>query len=945
MTPERRQQIDDLLDSALDHESSQRAAFLKNACGGDEVLCREVETLLSLREQSGKVLASPVSEVARGLNQDPVPSPMPLAGRLLGSYQVISLIGRGGMGEVYLARDTKLRREVAIKVLPPVFAQNPERVTRFWREARMLAALSHPNIAAIYGLEEFDRVSYLVLELVPGETLAERLAASRLSQEGALQICAQIAEGLEAAHEKGVIHRDLKPANIKITPEGKVKLLDFGLAKAFEPDSVKDLSDRSTESLGATREGQILGTPAYMSPEQVRGGPLDKRTDIWSYGCVLYEVLTMRQPFGGETVSDTIAALLEREPNWGRLPAMTPASIRLLLRRCLEKDPRRRLHDIADARIEIEDALVAKPELKPRSHGLSWGIKALVALVGAATALLLSYQLLRPAPEGVDGHRYIPFAMEAGVETQPAWSPDGKTLAYAADVSGIRQVLAQGIDAAVPTQLTHSPADCLRPFWSRDGARVFYSMNGKLWSVSAAGGQAELVLEDAWLGSISPDGKCIVFGKGGAGGGLWLYSLADRAESRYPAPLEGVSMTRQVRFSPDGTRVGALWPTQREHTFDNIFWILPYPPGPKARSIRVEASYFSWSPDNRHIVTVENGLSGFGQHLFWVDTETGQKEPLTSGPGNETTVDVSLDGRHIAFTSGTSDGDLVEIPLDGSPLRTLLATSRNEMNPSWSPDGMQYAYVQGTSRQNEIWLRSVHGPWSRPLLRAPDGNKTTTFTNPRFGPDGQRIAFEKWGAEGYTVWVTTIGGGAPVRLVGERDHQHHPAWSPDGAWIAYRANVGDERIIEKVPSGGGRPLLVTKVRSALNVLWSPTGEWLGYEDGDGVYIVSANGGQPRRLLDQRSGSIAFNRDGSKLFVVLRESTKWQLWSVAISTGERRRERALEVPASAMVQGLALHPDGNRLTTSIVTAREDIWILGEFVRPGRRWSDLRFWDRN
>ncbi len=280
-----------------------------------------------------------------------------LAGRRLGPYTIHSPLGAGGMGEVYRARDSKLGRDVAIKVLPHVFTADPDRLARFEREARMLAALNHPHIGAIYGLEELDGTPALVLELVEGDTLAERIARGPLSFANALPMATQIAEALESAHERGIVHRDLKPANIKITSDGVVKVLDFGLAKAAGGDrSSPGLSQSAMVTGGVTSEGIILGTAAYMSPDQARGKPVDKRTDIWAFGCVLYEMLTGRVPFPGETISDTVAAILGREPDWRALPAATPARVRWLLRRCLEKDPKGRIHDIADARLEIDEA-------------------------------------------------------------------------------------------------------------------------------------------------------------------------------------------------------------------------------------------------------------------------------------------------------------------------------------------------------------------------------------------------------------------------------------------------------------------------------------------------------------------------------------------------------------------------------------------------------------
>jgi serine/threonine protein kinase len=278
-------------------------------------------------------------------------------GTLLGPYEILAAIGAGGMGEVYEARDNKLERNVAIKVLPEAFAHDHDRLSRFQREARMLAALNHSNIATIYGLEQSDGVHYLVMELVPGQTLAERLRVGPLTIEEALKIGGQIAEAIEAAHEKQVIHRDLKPANVKVTPEGRVKVLDFGLAKAFEADAEQDLHSSPTLTSMGTEDGRILGTPTYMSPEQARGKPVDKRTDIWAFGCVLYELLVGQRAFEADTVSDTLARILERDPDWKALPPATPAKVRDLLRRCLEKDVNRRLRDIGDGRIELLDAV------------------------------------------------------------------------------------------------------------------------------------------------------------------------------------------------------------------------------------------------------------------------------------------------------------------------------------------------------------------------------------------------------------------------------------------------------------------------------------------------------------------------------------------------------------------------------------------------------------
>ena len=352
MTPQRWQEVKKVLAGALDRTPEERSVYLDQACR-EPALRREVESLIAAHEQGdSNFMEQPT------LNTAPLKS-----GTKLGPYEILAPLGAGGMGEVYEARDTKLGRKVAIKTLPAAFVNDPERLARFQREARMLASLNHPNIATIHGQEESGGVHFLVMELIPGQTLAERLRTGPLTTDETLAISRQIADALEAAHDNGLIHRDLKPANVKVTPDGRVKVLDFGLAKAFAGDGGLDLSHAPTLTAMGTEEGRILGTPAYMSPEQARGKPVDRRTDIWAFGCVLYELLTGRRAFSGETISDTIAAILEHEPDWSALPETTPASIRRLLQRCVEKDAKRRLRDIGDARVELEEALAAKQEI------------------------------------------------------------------------------------------------------------------------------------------------------------------------------------------------------------------------------------------------------------------------------------------------------------------------------------------------------------------------------------------------------------------------------------------------------------------------------------------------------------------------------------------------------------------------------------------------------
>lgn len=468
---------------------------------------------------------------------------MPLSpGTRVGTYEVIAPIGRGGMGEVYRARDTKLQREVALKTLPKEFEQDRDRLARFEREARMLASLNHSNIAAIHGLEEQDGARFLVMELVEGQTLDERIAEGPLPVDEALAVAAQIAAGLEAAHESGIIHRDLKPSNVKIRPGGSVKVLDLGLARTVDAPGALDSSLSPTRTTPATLAGVILGTAAYMSPEQARGRPLDKRSDIFSFGCVVYECLAGFQAFSGESVTDILSAILTKEPDWTALPAETPAKIRDLLRRCLQKDPKRRLHDIADARLEIEEAQTrgasyeageaeaAGAPLAPRRGRWTWAVGGAVAgAVLAAIALTLLWPRRQPPVSAAPIHAVLPLPSGDTLFTvRPplALSPDGRTVVYSATHNGVQTLFRRPLasDHAEAIQGTELGS---RPFFSPDGQWVGFIAKNELRKVPLLGGTAVTLSNIPPVtagGSWGSDGRLVL--PLGANSGLYAISEA-----------------------------------------------------------------------------------------------------------------------------------------------------------------------------------------------------------------------------------------------------------------------------------------------------------------------------------------------------------------------------------------------------------------------------------
>ena len=488
---------------------------------------------------------------------------MPLTvGKKLGSYEILSPLGAGGMGEVYRARDNKLGREVAIKVLPDEFA-HPQKLARFEREARLLAALNHPNIATLYGVEEFQTKPFLVMELVEGETLAERIARGPLPVDEAMTLSQQIAEALEAAHEKGVIHRDLKPANIKVTPEGRVKILDFGLAKVLAGEAAS-LDSQSPTATRHTKVGAILGTASYMSPEQARGKSVDERTDIWAFGCVLYEALTGRVAFRGDTASDIIAAILDREPDWRALPESTPPSVRVVLRRCMQQDANRRLHDIADARIEIEEALsepdtaVASEAAQPRKQMLPWALMGIVSVAFLVALWRLRQSEIPTEPSvrlsvnlGVgDSQLYI------GRGGMVALSPDGGMLAFVARTpDGNTQLYIRSLDNLEATPLSGTEGAFFFPFFSPDGQWLAFLTRSALKKVSVNGGAAVTIapVPDARGSTWGPDDTIVYTPEPSAG----LYRVP--ASGGMPVELttlrEGEESHRWPSFLPNGKAV------------------------------------------------------------------------------------------------------------------------------------------------------------------------------------------------------------------------------------------------------------------------------------------------------------------------------------------------------------------------------------------------------
>ncbi len=709
----------------------------------------------------------------------------PSAGTKLGSYEVLAQIGAGGMGEVYQAHDTKLGRDVAIKVLPEAFAHDPERLSRFQREAKLLASLNHPNIATIHGLEESNGTHYLVMELVSGENLAQRLKRDgAVPVEESLTIAKQIAEALEAAHEKGIIHRDLKPANVKLTPEGKVKVLDFGLAKAFAGDaSTEDIGNSPTLSMAATMQGVILGTAAYMSPEQAKGKAVDKRTDIWAFGAVLYELLTGKQAFHGEDVSDILGAVLRMEPDWSRLPENTPPAIHRLLHRCLQKDRRQRLQDATDVRFEIEDTIAAPKDsgatqAAPASTSkLLLAVAAVLAIVAVVTSWV-AWRATRPVEQAlrplvrldVDLGPDVSLGSPAG--TDEIISPDGTRIVYVSQ----GRLFTRRLDQPNATELAGTQG-ANAPFFSPDGQWVAFFTSGKLQKISVDGGSAIALCDAANApgGSWGEDGNIIA--------ALSSTSGLSRIPSAGgpPTPVtdlqNGEITHRWPQILPGGKAV--LFTASPNATAFDGANIEVMSLADHRRKTLVRGGTFGRYLPSGHLVYVNRGT------LFAVPFDVDRLEvhgtpaPVLDQIGYTTVqgsaqLDFSQTGTLI-YRSGGAGGGLVTVAwLDGAgKVQALLAKPGAYGNPSLSPDGQRLAMDVTDGSGTDTWAYD----WQRDTMTRL--TFTGTAVHPVWSPDGRYIVFRTNPGEGLSV-IRSDGSGKPQSLTQSKDAQIPWSFAPDG---------------------------------------------------------------------------------------------------------------------------------------------------------------------
>lgn len=897
-----------------------------------------------------------------------------------GPYQVISPLGAGGMGQVYRARDTRLQRMVAIKVLHHHASLNPERQRRFAQEAVAASALNHPNILTVYDVGTQGEAQYLVSELIDGESLRVEMNRQRLSLKRIIDIAHQVAEGLAAAHDAGIVHRDLKPENVMITRDGRAKIVDFGLAKS--PDAEVSMVGAMTAT--ETAAGLIMGTVPYMSPEQARGGEADFRSDQFALGVMLYELTTAAHPFKRETAVQTLSAIITDEPpDPAQAAPALPVAVRWLIRRLLAKNPRERFAHTADLAADlrtIRDYLSEATSSAITTAGpprRQWITPTIIA-----TALILAtiagLSVLTTATLHVPAVRWTPFATEAGYQSAPAWSPDGKQIAYEAEVDGTVQVFTRQVGSPGRTQVTHSRFDCHVSAWSSDGYIYYHSAahdSDGLWKVSPVGGNPTIVLDKASQSAISPDGKTLYFLRDLTGAGisyqLWFAAMADpeATQTLYPrSPLKDWQASGGfMKFSPDGSKL-LLWIGPGPSYLGGFFEIAVPDGEPKevfAGSVHGGGApeYFSWA-DNRYVVMSRPGGLSPGGHLWLADTYTDRLTPLTTTPGNEGVPSVSPAGDRIAATSDATDFDVLEIPIDGSRPRPIINTNRDEFDPTVSTTGTQFAFVTNRSGYPQIWTQSRQDIQdSRPLVTEADfdGLHSLAIGSLAFSTDGTRLAFQLAGGPensvtqtvpgGSRIWVKTINGGKPFPIGGQETFQDAPTWSPNDDWIAYlfTPKFGELALAKSQVGTRGSVVMLSRTDIPPFVArpqWSRDGNWILCETSEGLSLIAADGSLQSKVIAE-SPWFAYAWDGSGRMVYgLRPDDDLKnimLVSVDVETTTMRvinPNLGPIPPALQPVRGFSRFGNGSFLT-SIAHVRSDIYLIDGFQLP-RWWERLWRW---
>jgi eukaryotic-like serine/threonine-protein kinase len=954
MTPERWQRIDQVFQAALACAPTERGRWLDENCAGDAELRAEVESLLAAHERAGSFIQAPALEIAA---QMATPQTGAAVGRPVGPYQITKWLGAGGMGEVYLAFDPRLERQVALKFLPDYLINDQQRVRRFKQEARAASALSHPNVATIYEIGEAEGATYIAMEYVAGQTLSERINGQPLPLDQIIGIASQAADALDEAHARGVTHRDIKSLNLMITERGRVKVLDFGLAKmsrhdALEPvDAVGDRAANATpgatlHSLATTAPGLVMGTAQYMSPEQALAQEVDHRTDIFSLGVVMYEMATGRLPFNGTSVPSVIERVLHAEPEalTGLNPAV-PRTLELMILRCLAKQPAERYQSARALWNDLQALRRDAGEVRRWSKARRWlGIGTTgVLTAGLALGSLLWSRLARPDPKApLPLLKPVPLTIYEGEELFPALSPDGQQVAFCwrNAVTQETDVYVKAIGAETPTRLTYSEDYEHSPVWSPDGRFIAFIHNergeGKsgIFVVPAAGG-AERKLYPLRHNQTtngldwSADGKLLVFTSRDTDTeayGLQLLeldTLTTRRLTRPPADSQGDQL---CVFSPDGQSVAFV----RNFTELADLYLVAVSGGEPTRlnqgNDRFYVSDLAWWPDGGSLIYS-------GDRFLWrVNARGGRPEPLAVPAIDMWSFALSRSGGRLVYCDWQLNANIWRgtLPSASRPAPApakLIASSRIEIAGSISPDGERIVFISDRSGPKEVWRCQSDG--SQPVQLTSFNMQTG---NPRWSPDGREIVFSARHANHHNLYVIKADGGQPRRLTEGSWNDMAPCWAADGAWIYFGSNRSGNWEIWRTPPNGGPATQVTG-QGGYEAQVAPDGRFIYYTKRDfkKIYRLPVTGGAEQfvcELFNAGRAHWALVKEG--IYFIRWWGTHDTLNFFNFATQQANRKAALPGDPSGEETGLSLSPDGRWFIYTQEEQRNvDLWLVENF----------------
>jgi Tol biopolymer transport system component/predicted Ser/Thr protein kinase len=939
MNGDRWQRVEEIFDQAIQMEADKRASYLDHACAGDDGLRRDVEQLLASDSSKDHSLTNAVANAAGRILAPGEPGqtdiPADLCGRQIGPYQVIGRIGAGGMGVVYQARDTELDRTVAIKVLPPALVRDVHRRHRFIREAKAASALNHPNIVTIHAITHAESMDCIVMEFVAGKPLEQLIGRNGLPLRDALRYAVQIADALAAAHAAGIVHRDLKPANIMVTEKGTVKVLDFGLAKLREAAEGEGSTRAAAKS--QTTEGLILGTPAYMSPEQAEGRPVDARTDVFSFGSVLYEMATGRRAFQADSNLSTLSAILNKEP--APCGVGVPHDLEKVISRCLRKDPARRFQHMDDVKVELEElreqtesgrqenGVPVSPALRQKSA--IWGAVSVLVILAAIGIFYFLQRASREAP----AMRVVPLTSYRGSEILPSFSPDGNQVAFSwnNETQDNYDIYIKVVgSSAAPLRLTSDPARDVYAAWSPDGSQIAFAretdQSRYLYLVSALGGSERKLTDLPFRSSVanlytiswSPDGKWLAFDEGTQQGpwGISLVSL-ERGEKRR-LTLNAAGVDYSPAFSPDGRHLAYVscpgWP----YGCDVYLLELGSDLAPRARPRRVTEQRIAiqglaWTSDSQSVVYAASRCIWPSSFDLWRADSSGTKAPAR--------IDLAgLDARYPAIARGSSrlvyacsttdSSDIWRYQIGKHPER-FISSSLTEYSPQFSPDGKRIVFQSNRAGGcEEIWVSNQDGTNALPLTNGLGRMQGT----PRWSPDGRWIAFDSQGQDGHAdIYIIDADGGQLRRLTTFATDESVPSWSRDGKWIYFKSNRTGRNEIWRMRFGGGEVFQVTN-----------NGGYIAFESWDGeilcylkavastrgfiqpLYARALAGGPERQLIDAVVGRAFYPVEDGIYYIGPGE--KPGAYALRFYDFANKRSRTLSAIEQTPQSGLTVSPD-------------------------------------